>query len=59
MYEHDYSERWHDHLLQRLGRLEVKTFGMPWEGQYGDVQAIKVDDTIYVSGQLSHDDRGI
>ena len=25
---------------------EVKTFGMPWEGQYGYVQAIKVDDTI-------------
>lgn len=37
---------------------EVKTFGMPWEGQYGYVQAVKVDDTIYVSGQLSHDNQG-
>ena len=37
---------------------EVKTLGMPWESQYGYVQAVKVDDTIYVSGQLSHDDRG-
>ncbi len=31
---------------------------MPWEEQYGYAQAVKVDDTIYVSGQLSHDDRG-
>ena len=39
-------------------RKEVKGFGMPWEDQYGYVQALKVDDTIYVSGQLSHDDQG-
>jgi enamine deaminase RidA (YjgF/YER057c/UK114 family) len=31
---------------------------MPWEEQYGYAQAVKVDDTIYISGQLSHDDRG-
>ena len=37
---------------------EVKTFGVPWEGQYGYVQAVKVDHTIYVSGQLSHDSQG-
>ena len=37
---------------------EVKTFGVPWEGQYGYVQAVKVDGTIYVSGQLSHDNQG-
>jgi enamine deaminase RidA (YjgF/YER057c/UK114 family) len=39
-------------------RKEVKGFGMPWEGQYGYVQAVRVDDTIYVSGQLSHDTQG-
>ncbi len=33
-------------------RKDVKGFGMPWEDQYGYVQAVKVDDTIYVSGQL-------
>jgi enamine deaminase RidA (YjgF/YER057c/UK114 family) len=37
---------------------DVKGFGMPWEEQYGYAQAVKVDDTIYVSGQLSHDDQG-
>ncbi|MET7993410.1 Rid family hydrolase [Amycolatopsis sp. NPDC005232] len=30
-------------------------FGVPWEGIYGYVQAVKHGDTIYVSGQLSHD----
>jgi len=39
-------------------RKEVKGFGMPWEDQYGYVQALKVDDTSYVSGQLSHDEQG-
>jgi enamine deaminase RidA (YjgF/YER057c/UK114 family) len=37
---------------------EVKGLGMPWEDQYGYAQAVKVDDTIYVSGQLSHDEKG-
>jgi enamine deaminase RidA (YjgF/YER057c/UK114 family) len=39
-------------------RKEVKGFGMPWEDVYGYAQAVKVDDTIYVSGQLSHDADG-
>ena len=37
---------------------EVANLGMPWEEQYGYAQATKVGDTIYVSGQLSHDDQG-
>ena len=39
-------------------RKDVKGFGMPWEDQFGYVQALKVDDTIYLSGQLSHDEQG-
>ena len=39
-------------------RKEVKQLGMSWEDQYGYAQAVRVDDTIYVSGQLSHDDQG-
>jgi len=31
---------------------------MPWEDQYGYAQAVQIGDTIYVSGQLSHDDQG-
>jgi 2-iminobutanoate/2-iminopropanoate deaminase len=37
---------------------ETKSLGMPWEKEYGYVQAVKVGDTIYVSGQVSHDGRG-
>jgi enamine deaminase RidA (YjgF/YER057c/UK114 family) len=39
-------------------RKDVKGFGVPWEDRYGYAQAVKVDDTIYVSGQLSHDHQG-
>jgi enamine deaminase RidA (YjgF/YER057c/UK114 family) len=38
---------------------EAAYFGVLWEDAYGYAQAIKVGDTIYVSGQLSHDDKGI
>ena len=37
---------------------EVKSLGMSWEKEYGYSQAVKVDNTIYVSGQVSHDDKG-
>jgi enamine deaminase RidA (YjgF/YER057c/UK114 family) len=37
---------------------EVVNLGMPWEEQYGYAQAVKIGDTIHVSGQLSHDDAG-
>ena len=35
---------------------ETKSLGMPWEKEYGYSQAVKVGDTIYLSGQISHDD---
>ena len=37
---------------------DVKGFGLPWEESYGFAQAVKVGDTIYVSGQLGLDDQG-
>ena len=39
-------------------RKEAKSLGMPWEKEYGYSQAVKVGDTIYLSGQVSHDDKG-
>jgi enamine deaminase RidA (YjgF/YER057c/UK114 family) len=36
----------------------AENFGLPWEQSYGYAQGIKVGDTIYLSGQLSHDDEG-
>jgi len=37
---------------------EAKGLGMPWEDVYGYAQALKVGNTIYVSGQIGHDDEG-
>ncbi len=37
---------------------ETKILNMPWEKEYGYSQAVKVGDTIYLSGQVSHDDKG-
>jgi enamine deaminase RidA (YjgF/YER057c/UK114 family) len=36
----------------------AENLGMPWEEAYGYAQAVKVGDTIYLSGQLSHDAEG-
>jgi len=41
-----------------MSRKDAKGLGMPWEDLYGYAQAVKVGDTIYLSGQLSHDDEG-
>jgi enamine deaminase RidA (YjgF/YER057c/UK114 family) len=35
-----------------------ENLGMPWEAAYGYSQAVQVGDTIYLSGQLSHDAEG-
>lgn len=32
---------------------------VPWEAAYGYSQALRVDDTVYISGQLAHDDQGL
>jgi 2-iminobutanoate/2-iminopropanoate deaminase len=37
---------------------KTTSLGMPWEKEYGYAQAVQVGDTIYVSGQVSHDDKG-
>jgi 2-iminobutanoate/2-iminopropanoate deaminase len=42
-------------LVTDLGK-EPTSLGMPWEEQYGYAQAVKVGETIYLSGQVSHDD---
>jgi enamine deaminase RidA (YjgF/YER057c/UK114 family) len=44
----------------QTGKLdkEVVDLGMPWEEQHGYAQAVKVGDTVWISGQLSHDDAG-
>lgn len=40
--------------------IEKKTtgFGMSWEQEYGYSQAVKVGNTIWLAGQVTHDDKG-
>jgi enamine deaminase RidA (YjgF/YER057c/UK114 family) len=37
---------------------KTTSLGMSWEKQYGYAQTVQVKDTIYISGQVSHDDKG-
>ena len=37
---------------------EAKVLGVAWEQEYNYSQAVKVGDTIYLSGQVSHDEKG-
>jgi 2-iminobutanoate/2-iminopropanoate deaminase len=38
--------------------METMGFGMPWEADFYYSQAVKVNDTIYLSGQINHDADG-
>ena len=38
---------------------DARTLGTPFEKDFGYAQAVKIGDTIYVSGQLSVDEKGI
>lgn len=37
---------------------KIANHGVAWEQAFGYAQAVQVKDTIYISGQLSHDDDG-
>lgn len=37
---------------------ETASLGMPYEKSHGYAQAVKVGDTIYLSGQVGHDEQG-
>lgn len=42
----------------KIPAKKTASFGVAWEGLYGYVQAVQIKDTIYLSGQLSHDRAG-
>ncbi|MBW8684719.1 Rid family hydrolase [Chitinophaga rhizophila] len=37
---------------------KAEGFGMPWEDIYGYAQAIKKGNTVWISGQLGHNENG-
>lgn len=36
---------------------KTTSLGRPWEKEYGYAQAVQIRDTIYIFGQVSHDDK--
>ncbi|PWV46517.1 Rid family hydrolase [Chitinophaga sp. S165] len=38
---------------------ETQALGMPWEDDYGYAQAVKKGDTVWIAGQLGHDEKGV
>ncbi len=38
---------------------ETQGMGMPWEDDYGYAQAVKKGDTVWIAGQLGHDEKGV
>ena len=37
---------------------ETQSHGMPWETEYGYAQGLKQDGTVWLSGQVGHDEQG-
>lgn len=37
---------------------KAEGFGMPWEDIYGYAQAVKKGNTVWISGQLGHNEKG-
>jgi len=38
---------------------EFLGMGMPWEDDYGYAQAVRKGDTVWIAGQLGHDEKGV
>lgn len=45
-------------MQQGESTKRIGNHGMPWEEAYGYAQAVQVGNSIFVSGQLSHDGEG-
>ena len=39
--------------------VATQTLNMPWEEEYGYAQAVKKGNTVWLSGQLGHNEKGI
>jgi enamine deaminase RidA (YjgF/YER057c/UK114 family) len=42
-----------------LKEKETQSLGMPWEREYGYAQAVRAGKTVWLSGQLGHDGKGV
>ena len=44
---------------QKKDVRQTQGFNMPWEEEYGYAQAVKKGNTVWISGQLGHDEKGV
>ena len=40
-------------------KKQIQGLGMPWEDEYGYAQAVKSGKTVWIAGQVGHDDKGV
>lgn len=45
-------------MKNKVDKKETRASGMPWEGQYGYAQALKIGRSVWISGQLGADSDG-
>lgn len=38
---------------------EIQKLGMPWEDEFGYAQAVKLGNTVWIAGQVGHDNKGV
>lgn len=38
---------------------ELQSLQVPWEAEYGYAQAVKKGNTVWIAGQLGHDEKGV
>lgn len=45
-------------MAKNRSSKKTSNFDVPWEREFGYVQAVQMNDIVYLSGQLSHDSEG-
>lgn len=40
-------------------KKEIQALGMPWEKEFGYAQAVKLGNSVWIAGQVGHDDKGV
>ena len=44
---------------EKKNNRQTQSLNMPWEEDYGYAQAVKKGNTVWISGQLGHDEKGV
>jgi 2-iminobutanoate/2-iminopropanoate deaminase len=42
----------------KTSKKEIQGLGMPWEKEFGYAQAVKLGNSVWIAGQVGHDNKG-